>query len=115
MQSPVKKPVWVFDFNPTQDSIISSYNALAEYSTLSKEDQNVYAIDQNSYLRKVKEQAIIENIYQEGDQRLEVWNYDPALLAKDEYVDPFSLYLIFQDNPDERVQIALEDMMENVL
>ncbi|EFB40206.1 MULTISPECIES: hypothetical protein [Parachlamydia] len=45
---------------------------------------------------------------------LEVWNYDPELFAKDGIVDPFSLYLSLQESKDERVEGALEEMMEKI-
>jgi hypothetical protein len=43
---------------------------------------------------------------------LEVWNYDPSLLAKERVVDPLSLYLSLRDDADERVQAAVSSMME---
>lgn len=44
--------------------------------------------------------------------RLEVWKYDPALFSKRNVVDPISLYCSLRDNEDERIQGALEEMME---
>lgn len=115
MQSPVKKPVWLFDFKQTNETKISDLAALSAYSNISGEGKQSYAIHQDNYKRLVRQSEIIENIYQEDDVRLEIWSYDPALLAKDQYVDPFSLYMSLHNNPDERVQIALEEMMEAVL
>ena len=45
---------------------------------------------------------------------LEIWRYDPAMFATDGIVDPFSLYLSLKDSKDERIQIALEEMMEKL-
>lgn len=46
---------------------------------------------------------------------IELWNYSPLLFQEDDVVDRFSLYLSLQDNADERVQSALEKMMEDAL
>lgn len=44
--------------------------------------------------------------------RLEVWVYDPFLLAKDGEADVISLYLSLRDDPDERVRITLDELLE---
>jgi hypothetical protein len=48
--------------------------------------------------------------------RFEVWNYDPQPLAtgQSRRVDPLSLYLSLQDEHDERVEAALEQMMSTL-
>ena len=43
---------------------------------------------------------------------LQIWCYDPKILEVDGCVDPFSLYLSFQNENDERIEMALEEMME---
>ena len=45
---------------------------------------------------------------------LELWNYAPAVIGGDG-IDPFSLYLTLKDDPDDRVQIALETMLKEFL
>lgn len=49
-----------------------------------------------------------------GLLELELWAYDPRLLIVEagEDVDPLSLYLSLKDNPDERVEAALVEMMK---
>jgi len=41
----------------------------------------------------------------------ELWRYDPTLLANTDKVDSLSLVLSFQDNPDERIQMAVDDVL----
>jgi DNA-binding MarR family transcriptional regulator len=43
---------------------------------------------------------------------LEGWSYNPQLLSSGPAVDELSLYLSLKDDSDERVQLALADMME---
>ena len=50
-----------------------------------------------------------------GTCLLQVWCYDPKVLEVDGKVDPFSLYLSLQNETDERIEMALEVMMERYL
>lgn len=115
MQTPIKKIVWSSAFRPPYEAKMSHLSALSGYTSLSEEKQSTYAIFKDNYKKLVRDFEVAEDIYREGDIRLEAWSYDPEVLAKDGYVDPFSLYISLQDNSDERVQIALEEMMEAVL
>lgn len=44
--------------------------------------------------------------------QLEIWRYDPLLLAEQGCVDSISLSLTFQEQKDERIAQAVDDMME---
>ena len=43
---------------------------------------------------------------------VEIWTYNPKLLAKGDVVDRFSLFLSLRDSKNERVEQALEQLME---
>jgi hypothetical protein len=43
---------------------------------------------------------------------LQLWKYDPRVLAKDSTVDVLSLAMCYVDDPDERVEEAVEEMLE---
>jgi hypothetical protein len=45
-----------------------------------------------------------------GAWEWELWHYSPALVPSSETVDPLSLTLSLQANPDERVQLALDEL-----
>lgn len=49
-----------------------------------------------------------------GESIIEVWRYDPSLLTDNDYIDKLSLYLSLQDSDDERIQMELETMVENI-
>ena len=44
---------------------------------------------------------------------MQVWKYDPCMFMNDGRVDTVSLYLSLKDSPNERVQAALKEMLEN--
>jgi hypothetical protein len=49
----------------------------------------------------------------EEDILLEKWNYPPALLSDSPgLADPLSVFLSLRDDPDERVQAALQHLLE---
>jgi hypothetical protein len=48
------------------------------------------------------------------DVVVELWKYDPVLLSKDGMVDPLSLAMSFEGNEDERVQEAIEELLDTL-
>ena len=42
---------------------------------------------------------------------VELWKYNPLILAKDAIVDPLSLVLSFKDVVDERIEQAVEEVI----
>ena len=42
----------------------------------------------------------------------QLWHYDPALVSNSDTVDPLSLTLSLQDEADERVQSALDELRQ---
>ena len=44
---------------------------------------------------------------------IEIWKYDPELLARKGVVDPLSLYMSMKNTKDERVEMmALDTLLE---
>ena len=43
-----------------------------------------------------------------------MWNYPPRLLGDGNAVDQISLYLSLRDDTDERIQQALEELLEEI-
>lgn len=51
-------------------------------------------------------------IVKHGDVDVEVWAYDPELFSHDGLVNKYSLYLSLMNNPDERIEMALDQLLE---
>ena len=111
MKNPVSKHVEFMEIADHNALTVSGINALSRYSNLSGDTQPVFAVGKESF-KSVRE---LNQVSKYGETILEVWNYDPLLLEKEGIADPFSLYLSLKDQDDERVQIALDEMMEAVL
>ena len=89
----------------------SGINALSKHSMLSPDPQMEYAVEAKAFNKLgIKPECPLED----APVLLELWNYAPAIIGGDD-IDPFSLYLTLKDNPDDRVQIALETMLKEFL
>ena len=90
-------------------------SALAYYSALAEPANPVFALEGKKWkgIKTGKNIRILE-IVEPGACELEIWSYPPELFSKEGVVDRLSLYLSMQANDDERVESALEEMMDQV-
>jgi DNA-binding MarR family transcriptional regulator len=117
MSSPVKKSVWLRQNNKSREMIdkfglTSGVSALAQYSMLNHPLLPVYAIDIKAW-KKERVQEVSSS--EEADVQIELWSYNPKLFENEGLVDPFSLYLSLHEMKDERVEAALEKLLEDNL
>ena len=49
----------------------------------------------------------------DSDAALATWRYDPRILARNRVVDPLSLFAQFWDDPDERLSMAVDRLLEH--
>ena len=104
---PVRKRIYMNKDQITEEFCLSGDSALARYSMLNEPRVSCYAIDSK---RKPKGHERL----MDADKQVEVelWKYDPLLLSRDGVVDPLSLVMSLRGNTDERVEEALEDLMD---
>ncbi len=97
------------------DLPLSGLSALAARTDIADESRHILAAE-GSRAKELTAKKLIETTPDPDAAKvvLEVWNYDPSLLSPGRIVDPLSLYLSLRDDPDERVQAALESMMETL-
>jgi len=116
LNDPITKVIRVRECDLQQrDALLpAGLYALSKLTMLNEPVHPVYAISRAAW--KVMEKSNIEMIPVEepGTCLLQIWRYDPIVLAVDGHVDPFSLYLSLQNAKDERIEKALEEMMERV-
>lgn len=110
LESPIDFIVYTPELGISEHGLLSEQNALAEYSLLNGGPYRI-AISKEEY-KSLKQQ----NIYwdQFGEAGMEVWKYDPNLLSETGVIDRLSLFLMLKDYEDERVQIELENMMNDI-
>ena len=112
---PVQKRVFVKRKHELDVLPLSGESALAERTMLNPPLVGCRAIDRRAY--KQYQESGLELVdpawYSGADYiELEVWKYAPDLLAESGMVDVVSLAASLVNNQDERIEIAVEEMME---
>lgn len=97
---------------PLDVSLRAGESALAALTDLTDPAEPAYAIASRQWPKEAGARHI--PIPDAGTCVVELWRYPPETTAAQELVDPLSLFLSLQDNKDERVQMALEDLMERI-
>ena len=117
LTTPVLKRVYVDEKPSVQFMLLCNASALPEYSNMNPGSQWYYAIGKSDFYKLQKENTLINPNEYEGKYCLEVWKYNPLTLVGElsnemPVVDPLSLYLSLKDSPDERIEMALEQIIE---
>ena len=116
MTSPVQK-VWYVEKNhlPANVPLYASYDtALAHYTFIADSSLTSFAIDKKVFSEH--QEKLQEFLHpEEGNVRLEIWKYNPALLADKQFVDRLSLALCYKDTDDERVRKEITEMIDKIV
>lgn len=89
--------------------------ALAHYSMISAPPIPEVALSSPEWRRLTTRKHLTPQAEPEPDAvAVEVWWYDPAKLANGGVVDPLSLSLSFQQSEDERIEAAVEEMIQGM-
>jgi len=113
LSSPIKKRLWIAQ--PKKKLLLpkAGLSALSHYSMLSEPGHTTVAASKENWELLRTQQGYREYpVAEPGAYEVEIWNYDPGRYAKDGFVDPFSLYLSLHGTNDERIESALEEMLE---
>lgn len=116
LRAPVKKSLLACKLgNRLEQAPRAGLTALAELTDIASTEKITIALSE-SEIRTALEEGAIEICPLEEDALavVQVWAYTPKVLTIGPAVDPLSLYLCFQDDQDERVQTALEQLLEIV-
>ena len=115
MRSPVKKYKWVPQSFLPKNYPEAGISALARYSMIDEPRYPEMAVSQEELKQTSEKKNFKESTYADQDSvKLEIWQYSPGRITDKPYVDPLSLYLSLKDSNDERIQGALNEMMEQL-
>ena len=118
--NPVLKKVYRDEKPHKPFMLMAGASALPEYSDMNPSRQINYATDRTTF-SELQESGRLANLNeQEGKFGLEVWKYDPLQLVGElptnrAVVDPISLYLSLQRHADERIEMALDHIIEQYI
>ena len=106
LTNPVLKTVYT---DSELNQLWSGMNAMAHYTMLNDEHGKYYAISKEVF-RKID--VVTDPQY--GENRIEVWRYNPTLIAENGYIDRLSLYMLYKESNDERIETALDALIEQL-
>lgn len=87
--------------------------ALAEYTFMADSSSEAFAVYKNDdAIKKLKNKGMFNAV--EGKYRIELWKYNPALMANDNVVDALSLALCYKECGDERVMSELTKLINRI-
>ena len=109
--SPVKRTVYIPDEKVKIELLESGYSALAEYSMLNAPSVRCYASEKISQWNDFMTKDLQDSNSQVA---IEMWRYDPRKLSREKMVDELSLALSLREDADERVEEAVEEMLNNL-
>jgi hypothetical protein len=116
LRTPVARTEWVVmpPASGLRDMPLAGLSALAASTLLAAPDKVCVAAAKDDWTT-LGRHGIKPVPYEEmADAQVQVWRYDPTLLAEEGAVDPLSLYLSLRDDDDDRVVAALEAHMRSV-
>lgn len=118
--NPVIKTVFVDEKPKDLFLLRCNASALPEYTNLNPSKQEYFAIEKTVFYGFQKSSALDNPNDYEGKYALEVWKYNPMILVEAlpgdiAVVDPLSLYLSVQDSRDERIEMALDQILERFI
>jgi hypothetical protein len=118
LRSPIQKRVYA-DYRGSilGWGTIAGLNALSELTMIARPDRQVRALTSSQW--NIRPSSVSLKVIPESSNDLaniefEIWKYDPLLLRDSGIVDPLSLYLSLADTDDERIESALDELLENM-
>lgn len=110
--NPVQSKVIIDSHEIVDNMPVAGETALAEYTMINPSKMKNVAMDKSVAATYKFDRH--DEIWEDKDDllNLELWKYDPKLFARKGAVDPISLYMTMQGSEDERLEEALEEMME---
>jgi hypothetical protein len=117
LSTPVRTRRFVRGLVPAESGafMAAGISALSKYTMLADDPVPVVAIHSRAFSALLRAGKVELCPYrEEGCSQVELWRYDPTPLAEEGAVDRLSLYLSLKGHPDERVQGALHDLLEEL-
>jgi DNA-binding MarR family transcriptional regulator len=106
---PIKQKMYVRKENIDDSLLISGDNALSMYSMLNPSRLDCYAIGTEEKWGVKLEDTLIDD---EQQAEIQIWKYNPKVLARNSTVDILSLAMCYVNDTDERIEEAVDEMLE---
>ena len=112
--NPVQKVITIKRYKATFESFGAGESALSQLSELNLPKIEECAIYKGEEV--IEQLEIADARYEDWDECLNVqlWKYNPSYFAKKGCVDPVSLACTFKGNEDERIEMCIEELLEEL-
>lgn len=112
LKSPVERLIYVKEMPINLPQLQSGVKALSAKTMVGAKEQDRGMAIFRKYSPAIPVETILsqEDFEDFGGVVMEVWSYDPQLLSQDGHVDDISLLLSLEDDPDERIQMGLDEI-----
>lgn len=112
--NPVQKVITIMRQEAAFESFGAGESALSKVSELNPPRIEECAIYKGEEV--IDQLEIVDARYEEQDDCLNVqlWKYNPTYFAKEGRVDPVSLACTFKGNEDERIEMCIEELLEEL-
>ncbi|MCD7717333.1 MAG: MarR family transcriptional regulator [Lachnospiraceae bacterium] len=111
LSSPVRKVGYLKKNEVTNEMAIAGETVLAEETMLNPGRTATYAI----YTKAFNKGVLMNELVDPDEQvRVELWEYDPRQFSGNNMADKISVALSFLENEDERIEEAVEELLEGV-
>ena len=114
LRSPVWKRWFVDVAGGHGGGLVAGLTALSRLTDIADTGAPTMALSRDAASAAVHEGALTEVEEDECDALVQVWKYDPRVLAESECVDPLSLHLSVRDDPEPRMQQAAERVLGTI-
>jgi hypothetical protein len=114
LRSPVKRRIPINKkLQLGQGVFLAGETALSEYSMLAEPAQPTYGMTKKVFDSLTTDAVKVADSVDERRAWVQIWSY-PSIKREDGLADEASLLLSHEDDPDERIQIALHEMKEKI-
>jgi hypothetical protein len=109
--NPVRKKIFINRDEVRPEMFPAGLTALSEVSMLNPPPMPVFGTIENEKNFKSVNADLVDS---ETSAALQIWRYDPRLISHTDKIDTLSLYMSLADDHDERIEQALEEMLQEV-
>ncbi len=112
--NPVQKVITIMRQEVTFESFCAGETALSQLSELNPPRIEECAIYKGEEV--IDQLELVDARYEDQDDCLNVqlWKYNPSYFAREGRVDPVSLACTFKGNEDERIEMCIEELLEEL-
>lgn len=111
LSSPVYKTGYIDKMKVSEDMAYAGETLLSKETMLNPSRVVTYAVKENE---QNKSEIIEELVDPDKQVKLELWAYDPKAFSQNNMADDISVILSLKDNEDERIEEAIDELLEKL-